>query len=130
MVEGSKHLLHDRFQVHEINQHWVINCYMPTNDNQELSESAYITLNNIILQAEDKQVIVMGDLNAHIEGFGGAVETNANGHRLLELIDFHELNILNNPSSTTMKWNRDVRKRFCVDYTLASTGVKVKEGSW
>lgn len=103
MTEESRHLLHDRFQIHEVNKHWIINCYMPTNDNQELSELAYITLNNIILQADDRQVIVMGDLNAHIEGYSGAQETNANGHRLLELIDFHELNILSKPDATTMK---------------------------
>ena len=45
---------------------------MPTNDNQELAELAYTSLNNIILQAEDRQVVIMGDMNAHIQGYGGA----------------------------------------------------------
>lgn len=72
----------------------------------------------------------MGDMNAHIKGYGGAVTTNENGRRLMELVDFHELSILNDPLETTMRWNRNTRQRFCVDYTLVSAGVNVREGSW
>ena len=72
----------------------------------------------------------MGDFNAHVKGYGGAQETNTNGEWLLEMTEYWGLEILNNPADTTMRWKADQNKTFCVDYTIASRGIKVMPESW
>ena len=80
--------------------------------------------------AEGKQIILIGDFNAHIEGYGGAEETNSNGARLLELIEYWELGIVNDPSATTLYHNPDSSSHFCVDYTIVSDGIDFDQDSW
>ena len=90
---------------------------------QELADDAFASLSNIISRAEGKQIILIGDFNAHIEGYGGARRTNGNGQRLLELIEYWELGIVNDPEATTLYFNPDPNSHFCVDYTIVSDGI-------
>ena len=102
---------------------------MPCESQQELAEDAFATLSNIISRADGKQIILIGDFNAHIEGYGGAGNTNSNGEKLLELIEYWELGIVNDPRATTLYHNPNPNSQFCVDYTIVSDGIDFDQES-
>ena len=41
----------------------------------------------------------------------------------MELIEYWELGIVNNPGATTLYHNPDPNSHFCVDYTIVSDGI-------
>ena len=116
-----------------------LNKYQEGNDELEQAISEDIAQ----LQEEGKQILLIGDFNAHISERDGGVQgqtdstvTDRNGFRVLQLMEKHNLAMMNKNKKCEGKWTRmKGQEKSVIDFALGSedcvqimTRMKIDDG--
>ena len=107
----------------------IIICYMTTGNNQEAireNKEKYKTVSKVLEDYKEYEVIVMGDMNAHIGILGERVDKQ--GELLLKLADERDLEIANvTRAAGEVTWERpNNEEKSAIDYILLNDKARIK----
>ena len=108
----------ERLTAVEIQNLVFVTLYAPCESDRTESRRFYNELKTLIEPIKDR-VILMGDFNAQLVGYGSNQHSNTNGELLTELITDLQLEVINDPLEDTLR-HKSWKTTFCVDYVLAS----------
>ena len=104
----------------------IIGCYCPPNETANEYTARLEEISNTIEQMGTTNVILAGDFNAKSEAWGSTT-SNPRGRRLLELIEQHNLTILNTGNAPTFERRE---QESSIDVTAGGSSITQRIGGW